>query len=150
MVVHHLADITGTARECLRVLRRGGCVCIRNSTVDTPSPELDFFPGLRTLTESEMPSRRRIVAAFEAVGFDSNTHRLVRHVLAPSWNAYAERIALKATSFISRLPEEDFQMGISALRSHAGSIGAEQEVSMNVDFFVFKKVSSAELQSPVE
>ena len=138
MVVHHLADITGTARECLRVLRRGGCVSIRNSTVDIPSPELDFFPGLRALTNAEMPSRRAIVSAFAVAGFDSNSHRLVRHVLAPNWSAYAEKIALKATSFISRLPEEDFQVGMSALRSHAGSMG-EQAVAMDIDFFVFHK-----------
>jgi ubiquinone/menaquinone biosynthesis C-methylase UbiE len=136
MVVHHLADIAGTARECKRVLRGGGRVAIRNGTSDTPSPELDFFPGLRALTEAETPSRRAIIAAFEAAGFDTDTHQLVRHVLAPSWDAFAEKMALKATSFISRLPEADFQVGISALRAHAASM-PEQAVEMDIDFFVF-------------
>jgi len=139
MVVHHLADITGTARECRRILRSGGVVAVRNSTLDTPSPELDFFPGLRALTESEMPSRREIIAAFEAAGFATATHRLVRQVLAPSWHAYAAKMALKATSFISRLAEADFEAGISALRCHAARIAGEQEVAMDIDFFVFNK-----------
>ena len=45
-------------------------------------------------------------------------------------------MALKATSFISRLPQEDFEVGIAALRAHAVSM-PEQEVAMDIDFFVF-------------
>jgi ubiquinone/menaquinone biosynthesis C-methylase UbiE len=139
MVVHHLSDIGVTARECLRVLREGGRVCIRNSTVDTPCPELDFFPGLRAIIERELPSRQRIITAFEIAGFQTETRRLIRHVMAPSWKAYADRIALRANSLIARLAEEEFASGMTRLRAHAIGANPAEEVSTDVDFFVFNK-----------
>lgn len=139
MVVHHLTDVGVTAGECFRVLREGGRVCIRNSTVDTPCPELEFFPGLRAIIERELPSRRRITTAFENVGFETETHRLIRHVMAPSWKAYGDRIALRANSLIARLAEDEFDSGMSRLRAHAIGANPAEEVSTDVDFFVFNK-----------
>jgi len=140
MVVHHLSDIDETARECLRVLREGGRVCIRNSTVDTPFPELDFFPGLRAITENELPSRQRIISAFEAAGFETETCRLVRRVMAPNWRAYAEKIAyFRANSLLAQLPKDDFDCGIAKLRNHAKGADPTEEVSLDIDFFVFNR-----------
>jgi ubiquinone/menaquinone biosynthesis C-methylase UbiE len=145
MVVHHLPDIVVTARECLRVLREGGRVCIRNSTVDTPFPELGFFAGLRAVIERELPSRRRIITGFEAAGFETESHRLVRHVMAPNWGAYAEKMALRATSFIAQLPEDEFDLGIAKLRAHANGADPTEEVSLDIDFFVFNKSANTAL-----
>jgi len=142
-MVHHLSDIAVTARECLRVLRRGGRVCVRNSTVDTPFPEMAFFPGLRAMIQRELPSRQRILDAFETVGFETKNHHLVRRVMASSWEAYTEKIALRATSFIARLPEEEFTAGIARLRAHTKVADPKEDISLDIDFFVFNKGGTA-------
>jgi ubiquinone/menaquinone biosynthesis C-methylase UbiE len=139
MVIHHLPDMSAAAHECLRVLRSDGRVCIRNSTVDTAFPELDFFPGLPAIIERELPSRQRIKDTFEAVGFETKTRLLVRHVMAPNWKAYAEKIALRASSLMARLSAEEFEAGMAKLRAYAEVVDPKQEVSEDVDFFVFNK-----------
>jgi ubiquinone/menaquinone biosynthesis C-methylase UbiE len=139
MVIHHLPDMSATAYECLRVLRSDGRVCIRNSTVDTAFPELDFFPGLPAFIERELPSRQRIKDTFEAVGFEMKTHLLVRHVMAANWTAYAEKLALRANSFLARLSAEEFETGIARLRAYAEVEDPKQDVFEEIAFFVFNK-----------
>jgi len=65
MIYHHLTDPTAVARECHRVLREGGYACIRNGTRETDFPHRYFFPALRALIDSDLPSRD-IEAAFGA------------------------------------------------------------------------------------
>ncbi len=62
MVFHHLADPEHTARECHRILRDGGYVCIRNSTIDSIEtfPYLRFFRGVRPIIEDRSASRSQI------------------------------------------------------------------------------------------
>ena len=69
MVYHHLSDPTSAARECRRVLRQGGYVCIRNGTRESDFPHRHFFPALRALIDSDLPSRRDIKSVFAAGGF---------------------------------------------------------------------------------
>jgi hypothetical protein len=59
--------------------------------------------------------------------------------MAPSWKAYADRIALRANSLIARLAEEEFASGMTRLRAHAIGANPAEEVSTDVDFFVFNK-----------
>ena len=71
MVLHHLDDPAGTARECRRILHQGGRVCVRNSTRDADYVQQRFFPGIVPIVEIELPSREEVVQLFEAAGFKS-------------------------------------------------------------------------------
>src|ERR1700736_394507 len=51
MVYHHLTDPAAVARECRRVLRPAGHVCIRNGTRESDFPHRHFFPALRALID---------------------------------------------------------------------------------------------------
>ena len=73
MVIHHVRDLDGCARELRRVIRRDGLVFIRN----TFSGRLDgirhyeFFPSARAIDEARLPRVERVREAFEARGFST-------------------------------------------------------------------------------
>lgn len=68
MMLHHLDDRAHAARECRRVLRADGRICIRNTTRDSDYPHPRFFPGFQAIVDSELPSRNEVVALFEGTG----------------------------------------------------------------------------------
>jgi len=63
MVYHHFCDPSAVAKECHRALRLGGYACIRNGTRESDFPHRHCFP-LRTLIDSDLPSRRDIQSVF--------------------------------------------------------------------------------------
>lgn len=141
MVLHHLPDPHGTARECHRVLRRHGCVCMRNGTADAIEtfPQVQFFPGIRSLMEEALPSRARTTRIFEEAGFHAIAHDIVHHELSPDWSGFADKMSLRSDSFLVRLPDEDFRLGLARLRDHAETADAREPVTEDVDFFVFRR-----------
>lgn len=138
MMYHHLADPAQTARECRRVLRDGGHVCLRNSTVERidSDPHADFFPGVRAILAAEMPTHDQVMAVFAAAGFALARHELVRHTLAPSWPAYLDKVAQRADSILTRLPDAAFEAGLAAMRAHDPD---EAPVTIDIDLFVFRR-----------
>jgi ubiquinone/menaquinone biosynthesis C-methylase UbiE len=137
MVYHHLPDPTAVARECHRVLRQGGYVCIRNGTRESDFPHRHFFPGLRALIDSDLPSRRDIASIFAAGGFTPIVHQVVTQVTAPNWPSFIEKSALRADSFLARLSDDDFQQGMAALRTPSDAINQDDAVTEEIDWFVF-------------
>jgi SAM-dependent methyltransferase len=136
MVLHHLTDRARTARECRRVLRGTGRVCVRNSTRWSNYPAHRFFPGTLAMID-ELPSRDDIIAMFESAGLQLKAYRLVSHVLAPGWEELADKLALRADSFLARLPNAEFAAGMAALRAHARGRPRQEAVLEDIDFFVF-------------
>ena len=61
---HHLTDAPAAARECRRVLRKGGYLCIRNTTREDDFAYRHFFPAMQPLIESELPRRQDIEQVF--------------------------------------------------------------------------------------
>ena len=141
MVLHHLADPEKVARECGRVLRGGGYVFIRNTVADEiPSyPYLEFFPSIRSIIENGLISRVRLNAIFRAAGFERTAQETARHEIAPDWRAFADKISLKADSFVARLADEEFKTGLAALRAHAENAAADEDVGVNVDSIIFRR-----------
>jgi SAM-dependent methyltransferase len=88
MIYHHLTDPTAVARERHRVLRQGGYTCIRNSSRETDFPHRHFFPALRALIDSGLPSRRDIESVFAAGGFTPVAHQVVTQVAAIDWPSF--------------------------------------------------------------
>jgi len=137
MAYHHLSDPAAVARECHRVLRRGGYVCIRNGTQETDFPHRHSFPGLEPLIDSQLPSRQDIKRVFAAGGFAPLLHRVVTQVIAPDWPSFVEKSGLRADSFLARLSDKDFEQGMAALRSPGGGIDQDNAVTEEIDWFVF-------------
>ena len=141
MVYHHLADPEQTMRECHRILRDRGYVCIRNSTLDAIGtfPYLRFFNGIRSIAEGQLTSRSQMTSVLESAGFKSVTHKAVTHLMSPDWRSFADKMALRADSFLARLPDDDFETGMAALRAYAEQEAPGGAVTQEVDFFVFQR-----------
>jgi ubiquinone/menaquinone biosynthesis C-methylase UbiE len=141
MISHHLASPELTAHECRRILRDGGHVCFRNSTADATEsfPYLNFFPGIRQIIKEQLASRNQIRSVFEGAGFDAVAHRAISHQMSPDWSSFANKIAIRSDSFLTRLPDDDFRAGMDALRTYAGHADPGEPVTIDVDFFVFQR-----------
>jgi ubiquinone/menaquinone biosynthesis C-methylase UbiE len=139
MVLHHLSDPLETARECRRVLRRGGRVCLRNSTSGTDFPQCRFFPGIQQVIDQTLPSKAFVQSLFEGAGFKIRADDLVTHRVAAHWGEFADKLALRADSFLARIPDADFETGMVTLRAHAATRSPQEQVTEVIDFFVFER-----------
>jgi ubiquinone/menaquinone biosynthesis C-methylase UbiE len=119
MALHHLADRARAAREFRRVLRAQGRLSVRNATRDCVYPQARFFRGFQAIVETELPSRDEVFALFEGAGLSLEAYEIVKHPIAASWQDLADKLALRADSFLARLPDAEFAAGIAALRAHA-------------------------------
>jgi SAM-dependent methyltransferase len=137
MVLHHLDDPAETARECRRILGEGGRVLVRNSTRETAYPQQRFFPGMAAIIDGELPSRPEVAALFAGAGLERIAQELVDHPLASSWHDFADKLALRANSFLARLPDADFEAGMTALRAYATGRPVDEPIGEKIDLFVF-------------
>jgi hypothetical protein len=67
----------------------------------------------------------------------SFAYQRVSHPLAKNWNDLADKLTLRADSFLARLADAEFETGIAALRAHARACDANEAVTEDVHFFVF-------------
>jgi len=141
MVFHHLREPRSIANECYRVLRKQGCVCLRNSTVDAIEtfPYLRFFPSVRSVIEEQLPTRDRVRSTFEEAGFQTIVHEIVAHRNSANWVDFAEKTSGRADSFLARISDDDFDAGMAALRAYATSADPARPVVQDIDFFVFQR-----------
>ena len=142
MVFHHFDDPEQAVRECRRVLRHGGTVCLRAATIDQTEtyPYIPFFPRTSSILANDLQSQAAIETVFVNSGFQSVCHELVRSEAAGNWSAYADKIAFRADSILIQLSDQEFQAGLAGLREHAATAPADQPVIEFVDFFVFRAI----------
>ncbi len=138
MIFHHFEDAPLAARECRRVLRDGGTGFVRTGIRERISsyPYVDFFPESRPILEEVLPTNAFVREVFEAAGFHTIAEQLVTQEIAPSYAAYADKLAAGADSVLARLSQRDFDAGIRALRGHAMHRDCEA-VFEPIDVFVF-------------
>ena len=86
MVFHHFDDREQAVRECQRVLRRDGSVCLRAGTTDriSQTPDLPFFPRSDAILHNTFHSQAAIEAIFNDAGFRLVGHELICSSLALS------------------------------------------------------------------
>ena len=123
MVFHHFDDPDRAVRECRRVLRRGGAVCLRAATIDRIGtyPYVPFFPRSRAILNDVLQSQETVETIFANAGFHLVRHQLVRSEVAGNFHAYAEKLAFRADSILVQLSDQEFQAGLVALREHAAT-----------------------------
>jgi SAM-dependent methyltransferase len=136
-IYHHLDDPAAAARECRRVLRRDGVVCVRNGTRQLNFPQRPFFPQLEPLIESQLPSREDIERVFIDARFSAISRDVVTQVVASDWRSFVEKSAFRADSFLARLSDRDFEQGIAAMRSPGAVLDPDAPVTEEIDWFVF-------------
>jgi hypothetical protein len=66
-------------------------------------------------------------------------HQVVTQVTALDWPSFVEQSALRADSFLARLPEDDFHQGMALLRAHGDKIDTNAPVTEEIDWFVFAR-----------
>jgi ubiquinone/menaquinone biosynthesis C-methylase UbiE len=139
MIFHHFDDSKLAARECRRVLREGGTACLRTGTRERirSYPYVEFFPESRVILTEVLPTNTFVREVFEAAGFRMVTLDLVTQEIAPSYAAYAEKLAAGADSVLISLSPRDFDAGMEALRNHAAHNDSEA-VFEPIDVFVFR------------
>jgi SAM-dependent methyltransferase len=137
MMLHHLMDRPRAAKECRRLLRDGGRLCVRNSTRDSLYPQRRFFPGIGAMIERDLPSRDDVIALFEGAGLRLCTYRRIAQPVAENWAGFAEKLALRADSFLARLPDSEFERGMDALRAHAARDHAQGPIMEDIHWLVF-------------
>jgi hypothetical protein len=90
------------------------------------------------MIENDLPSAAEIIALFEGASLRRRAHEIVTQVVAANWQQFADKLALRADSFLARLADSEFEAGMAALRAHAASSPPE-EITEMVDFFVFER-----------
>src|SRR5262249_52130718 len=73
MVIHHVPDLVGCARELHRVVRPGGFVFVRNvfSGRLDGVPHYEFFPSTRAIDEARLPTVEHVRDSFAGAGFET-------------------------------------------------------------------------------
>jgi SAM-dependent methyltransferase len=139
MSFHHFGDPVLAARECRRVLREDGSVVVRTGTSEQVSsyPYVRFFPKTRSMLDELLPNRATLRGVFEDVGLALVGSEVVTQVIAPSWTAYADKLAAGGDSVLARLTKDEFDTGLAALRSH-GADEAGHAIVEPIDLLVFR------------
>jgi ubiquinone/menaquinone biosynthesis C-methylase UbiE len=137
MVFHHFTDPELVARECRRVLRECGRVCLRTGSREKVSqyPYVPYFPTSRALLDQLLPSLGFQCQVFEAASFRILFSGEVMQQIASDYGAYADKLALRADSILVRLDDKEFDDGIAALRREKSS----GPIVEPIDFVVFGK-----------
>jgi len=141
MVIHHVPDLAGCARELGRVVRRDGLVFIRN----TFSGRLDgirhyeFFPSARAIDEARLPRVERAREAFEARGFSTAALDTIEQEIDPSLAAHYDRIQRRALSSFELITDSEFERGLALMRAAVDREADSIPVRENVDLLVLRR-----------
>lgn len=139
MSFHHFNHPSKAARECRRVLSRGGHVLLRTGTREQIEayPYVPFFPASRPILAEVLPDHAELRAVFEAARFRLVTATVIKQTIAPGWAAYADKLAAGGDSVLSRLSRPEIDAGLAALRAHATK-DSNRPIVEPIDFLVFR------------
>jgi ubiquinone/menaquinone biosynthesis C-methylase UbiE len=139
MSFHHFVDRPLAARECRRVLRDRGVVCVRTGTREQIESYayVPFFPSTPSKLVELLPDHAELCEPFEAAGFRLSASEVIVQTIAPSWTAYADKLSAGGDSVLATLSHEEFESGLAALRRH-GAEAPNQSVVEPIDLLVFR------------
>jgi hypothetical protein len=139
MSFHHFVDRALAACECHRVLREDGVVYVRTGTRERIQsyPYVPFFPSTPPKLVEVLPGHAEISEPFLAAGFRLTASELIVQTIAPSWNAYADKLAAGGDSVLATLTPREFETGLAALRRHETE-ARDQAIVEPIDLLIFE------------
>ena len=145
MVFHHLDSPESVARECCRVLRPNGSVCLRAGTIEQiPSyAYVPFFSRSAKILQDYLQSRAFVETVFAQAELELIHHELVSSEVASDWMEYAGRLEHRADSVLVQLSDSEFEVGLASVKQHARSHAGDGPVTELVDFFVFRRPNAS-------
>lgn len=140
MVYHHIDNPNNAAHEFKRVLRPGGFVCIRNSTLDLLDQilYLKYFPSAMEHNHHRIPSQRDVIDTMQTKGFALLKHEVIPHQFARTKREYFNKIKQRVLSDLVILSDAEFEAGISRMEADIESNKIPEPVIEPIDLFVFR------------
>ena len=140
MVFHHFARPATVAHECWRVLREAAIVFLRAGTVEQiPSyAYVEFIPATKPLLYQRLNAKRDIIRTFEDAGFSTIATESLVQQIAPTFAAYADKLAAGGDSILASLDAHLFEEGLNAIRLHGNRVDPAP-VTEPIDIFVFRR-----------
>src|SRR5581483_5965540 len=99
-------------------------------------PYVPFIPTTLEICRERLPPRETVTRVFQTAGFLTKSAYFITQQIAPTWGAYAERLAAGGDSILASLTPVDLERGLSAIRDHAKTVDP-RPVTEPIDLFVF-------------
>jgi hypothetical protein len=83
-----------------------------------------------------LPSHAEVSEPFIAAGFRLAASEVIVQTIAPSWGAYADKLAAGGDSVLATLSPDELEAGLATLRRY-GAGANDQAVVEPIDLFIF-------------
>jgi len=122
--IHHVTDLGGVARECARVIGRGGAGFVTASTEFIKTHPMNrYFPSLARVDLARFRTGEEIEAALRGAGFGRTRVGNYKAPPQPIDEAYVRKVSAKFTSTYELIPPEEFESGLGRLKADVAGNG---------------------------
>jgi ubiquinone/menaquinone biosynthesis C-methylase UbiE len=139
MTYHHFSDAARVAEECRRIGQPRAVTFVRTGMRDRTEEYayVPFIPETRPLINETLPSRAEIVRTFESAGLITLATAVVVQQLAPTYQAYADKLAAGGDSILASVPSSVLVSGLEAIRRYGRRVDPIP-VTEPIDVLVFR------------